>query len=283
MYDKHANFIYDKQWFSDFIHKVSTKEHALDVINNKKDNKIIHFCFNDVDYLISECDDTDLYHQCITSWVEQLDGKGYEFINWNYDNISIFNDSIFLRYVRAYHYNVAMADYVRFRALHDFGGWYIDCDAIMVRQIDELQNNVQYIIPYQKFHKEDDPFILETAIMFSQPKLDVFKLVVDEYDKMVFFTKDLLRYFVESKPSPWVCKEIFNKHHYTITVCSDLDEYLIKQQTIKKNTLNLLSPLYLGNTVRTTITKRFNRIFLPTPETYIYHMFRSSWVLNKLV
>lgn len=278
-YDQYGSFqIKNIDEFKSFIYKISSLEYAKEIINSHQSNKLIHFCFCDIDFLFKE--ENSLYQQCIASWIILLNDKGYNFINWNYNNIEIFNSN-FCNQVRKYKYNVALADYVRWRALYDYGGWYLDADVMMVKSIDELSKDIKYIIPYERFNYEYKDNRPETAIIYSQPKLELFKEIYRYYDILNFMNINQLQMFIKTKPSPHRINEILNIKGYKTCTVVDIEKYKEIVNNSPDKTIQLLSPLYLGNTIRTN-EERLQKICLPTPYTYAYHLFRTHWAYNKL-
>ena len=94
--------------------------------------KIKNFPFNDV-VLYAKCwyertDNVfDDIKKCIASWHEHM--PDYKFINWNDSNFD-WNICEFTKYCRENNLYAFCADYVRFWAIYNYGGIYLDTDVI---------------------------------------------------------------------------------------------------------------------------------------------------------
>lgn len=105
----------------------------------------------------------DSINSCIASWERYL--PDYEIIEWNEQNFDIKSHP----YVeRAYSDKkwAFVSDYVRLKALYDFGGLYLDTDLELVRDVSVLFTT-RFVIGVER----NGPFYSAmTAFIFSEPR-----------------------------------------------------------------------------------------------------------------
>ena len=94
--------------------------------------KIIHYCW------FGKKDKPDIVNHCINSWKKVLDD--YEIIEWNEDNFDVESNT----YVKQAYESGKFAfvsDFVRIKALYDYGGIYLDTDVEVFKKFDDLLDN----------------------------------------------------------------------------------------------------------------------------------------------
>lgn len=148
--------------------------------------KIIHYCWFGKGKLSS------LQKICVSTWYEKL--PDYKIILWNEENIKK-NEYV------DYHLNkknwAFVADYIRLKALQDYGGIYLDVDVEVVKSFDDLLNN-------NVFLGEELPGRLNNAILGATKGSNY----IEECRKYV------IERFESRKPqmlSPEVSTHIYNK------------------------------------------------------------------------
>ncbi|UUS60882.1 MULTISPECIES: glycosyltransferase family 32 protein [unclassified Acinetobacter] len=93
--------------------------------------KKIHFCwFGPNEY-------SPLVEKCMRSWSDKL--KDWEFILWNEKNSPM--DHPFVKKALREKRYAFVADYVRFYALYNFGGIYLDTDMEIIKDLTPLLDN----------------------------------------------------------------------------------------------------------------------------------------------
>lgn len=97
--------------------------------------KIIHYCW------FGRNKKTFIVEKCIQSWKVEL--KDYIFMEWNDDNSDLNHN--FLKY--AYHEKkwAFVSDYIRLKALYEYGGIYLDTDMFVLKKMDDLLNSDAFI------------------------------------------------------------------------------------------------------------------------------------------
>lgn len=93
--------------------------------------KLIHFCW------LSGDPYPELIEKCINSWIRYL--PDYELILWNTSQIDI-NSNIWLKQAFESKKYAFAADYIRFYALYNYGGIYLDADVEVLRPFTPLLN-----------------------------------------------------------------------------------------------------------------------------------------------
>lgn len=98
--------------------------------------KIIHYCW------LSGDDYPPLVAKCIASWKEKL--PDYEIILWDTNKIDIQSNKWLEQAFSVKKYAFA-SDYIRFYALYNYGGIYLDADVEVLKSFDDLLQR-QYFI-----------------------------------------------------------------------------------------------------------------------------------------
>jgi len=113
-----------------------------------------------------------LIEKCINSWKEKL--PDYEFILWNEDNSPI-ERSIYLQRALKKKYYAFAADYVRFYALYNYGGIYLDTDMEVVKNFDPLLEN-KFFIGYESSN------LISAGIIGAKQKCEISKVILEYLD-----------------------------------------------------------------------------------------------------
>ncbi len=133
------------------------------------------------------------------TWLEVM--PDYEICLWNEENSPM--DHPFVKQAYAAKKYAFVADYVRFWALHNHGGVYLDTDMYVVKRFDDLLDNA-FFAGYETA-KED---IISCGIIGSVPKSNVLKDILVYYDHVEFNTDNLASFIVPRIMSPIVEKYI---------------------------------------------------------------------------
>lgn len=93
--------------------------------------KVIHFCW------FGKKRKPRLIKDCIRSWKRHL--PDYEIIEWNEENSDLSHPFV----KEAYELKkwAFVSDYIRLKALYDFGGIYLDTDMMVLKSLDSLLEN----------------------------------------------------------------------------------------------------------------------------------------------
>ena len=177
--------------------------------------KIIHYC-----WISDESTMPDDIKKCIASWHEHM--PDYKFINWNDSNFD-WDISEFTKNCRENNLYAFCSDYVRFWALYNYGGIYLDSDVSAFKSFDELLK-CDRVITKEVFFTQNDYF--EAAIMASKKQDPVMGKILDWYNNTdMVFSRD------NFKVSPDVMTNILYES-YEIKKIFNLDEYIQSDDVI---------------------------------------------------
>ena len=142
--------------------------------------KIIHYC-----WISGEENMPEDMKSCLDSWKKFL--PDYQFINWNDENFN-WNMCEFTKWHREHNEYAFCSDYVRFWALYNYGGIYLDCDVMVFKSFDELLK-LKRIITKEWTYRYND--YLEAAIIGGEKGDELFAKVLDYYNNCNdHFTKE---------------------------------------------------------------------------------------------
>jgi mannosyltransferase OCH1-like enzyme len=91
--------------------------------------KKIHYCW------FGDNPKPKIFQDCFSSWKKQC--SNYEIIEWNELNTVQYQNKFFKNALRKKKY-AFVADYIRIKVLHEFGGIYLDTDMLLLKPIDDL-------------------------------------------------------------------------------------------------------------------------------------------------
>ena len=208
--------------------------------------KIIHYC-----WISGEENMPDDIKTCIESWHKYL--PDYEFINWNDKNFD-WNICEFTKHCRENNLYAFCSDYVRFWALYNYGGIYLDCDVMVYKSFDELLN-LKRILTKEIYYKENN--FPEAAIMGCEKGDVLFGKVIEWYNK----TKkrfDLNKFVV----SPCVMRSVIDKNYKEKVV------YSLEDVKDDENKIYFLD-----------VNKYFDN---DSEDVFAKHNFKNSWHTNLI-
>lgn len=205
--------------------------------------KRIHYC-----WISGEENMPDDIKTCVDSWKEFL--PDYQFTNWNDSNFD-WNLCDFTKYCRENEMWAFCADFVRYWALYNYGGFYLDCDVMIYKSFDELTKlkrliTTEYVV--------DDR--IEAAILGAEKGDTLFKQIMDFY-----LATDMRPYEESMMLAPDVMVDVISQNGY---ILHDIDT--IKRETKKDKQVNILD-----------VNKFFSRNNI-TEKTFAVHQFKNTWV-----
>lgn len=116
---------------------------------------------------------------CIDSWKRVL--PDYEFIRWDESNFDVnsvkFTKQAFEAGVWAF-----VSDYVRIKALYEYGGWYLDTDVEVLRPLAPYENKRVVL-------GTDENGSL-TAVYGTEPQNEIWKNILEVYNKTDYINPD---------------------------------------------------------------------------------------------
>lgn len=118
--------------------------------------------------------------KCMKTWKKHL--KDYEIIEWNESNFDI-NSHPFVK--KAYEAKkwAYVSDYIRMYAIYNYGGIYLDTDALVLDNFDKFLDNKVFV----GFERENYPF---TAVFGAEKKNKFIKKLLDYYDNLDAYNFD---------------------------------------------------------------------------------------------
>lgn len=157
--------------------------------------KIIHF-FHDSDIEIWQKSKTPQLRMCYMSWKRFC--PDYKIMHWH-DKMSEFKEMLeaskFLQEVYKRKMWALVADYVRYFALYNYGGIYLDTDVELINNLDKFLDNKFFCSIEGTIFKEED--IPEPAVIGGKKGHIVFKDMLEIYNSdEVFKTNHPMAPFV---------------------------------------------------------------------------------------
>ncbi len=204
--------------------------------------KIIHFVW------VGDNSKTDLIKSCMRSWQQFL--PDYKIIEWGNNEVKAISN----HYVQEAYANrkwAFVSDFVRLKALCEYGGFYFDTDLEITQNLD-LFHNFEFVSGFENFKGNTSPI---TALMGAEKGSQLVSDLLKQYDSERFVNAD----------------GSFNDKTNTLRI----SEYF-------KDTYKL--PSYLDPSRMLSITSRiviFPSFYFCTPEAnkvnYAIHHFDGSW------
>lgn len=210
--------------------------------------KIIHYCWISGDVF------PEKIQMCYDSWKKYL--PDYEFVIWDYEKVHALNVRWCEEAIACKKY-AFVADYIRFYALYNYGGIYLDSDVEVLKPFDDLL--------YLKYFVGDERcgFGWEAAILGAE--------------KGVFWVKTCLDYYKKGKRSfinkfgvlqTQILPHIMNNQiraHYEVKDCMIIDDWIYNEHIVCKFPRDFFSP------------KGFNEDINITENTFSIQHFTASW------
>jgi mannosyltransferase OCH1-like enzyme len=213
--------------------------------------KIIHYCWLSNDPYPSKI------QMCINSWKQNL--PDYEFKKWDASCLSELNVSWVNEAYNAKKYAFA-ADYIRFYAIFNFGGVYLDCDVEVKKSLNNLLE-----LPY--FIGLEHKGYIEAAILGSIPGNACFGKMLNHYENKSFVKRNG-SYNIEILPLVW--SEVIDSSQENVLVIDSVEQYkAINTNQIKYFNYRFFSPIH---------TDGMRYKLMDYEETYCVHHFTSTWL-----
>ena len=192
-----------------------------------------------------------LAKKCLLSWKRKC--PGYEIICWNEDNFDI-NSNKYVKQAYESKKYAFVTDYVRLWALYNEGGIYMDTDVQVLKTLDNF-------LELQAFSGFENNESVPTGIMGSEPRLDIFKELLDYYKDKSFIDE--------------------NGQMDTTTNVTTITNILFAKGLKKNNTLQTIEKFTLFPKDYFCPIDYVTRKKTITKNTYTIHWFAGSWVSKK--
>ncbi|MDP3312584.1 glycosyltransferase family 32 protein [Lutibacter sp.] len=208
--------------------------------------KKIHYCwFGKQPY-------PELIEKCISSWEEHL--RGYEFVRWDESNSPMelpFVKDAYKKELWAF-----VSDYVRLKALYDYGGIYLDTDMFAVKSIDEL-------LTHECFFGSESETTISCGIIGVSKGHPLIGDILKQYNELLIPA----HYKLENIAIPVITTKVFREQYY-----------------YTGNFLNKVSfpdiviyPKVYFYPYPNSIHEGPNFYKYIVPETYMVHLWAKSW------
>jgi mannosyltransferase OCH1-like enzyme len=154
--------------------------------------KIIHYCwFGEKPY-------SETISKCIATWEKYL--PGYEFKLWN-ENNSPMNHPFVKQAYKSKKY-AFVADYVRFWALYNDGGVYLDTDMYLIKNLDD------FLIDNEFFGYENpNNDCISAGIIGAYPNNEFIFRILKEYDLISFENNN-----IDNIKIPGIITQVYSKY-----------------------------------------------------------------------
>ena len=133
--------------------------------------KLIHYCW------LSDDEKPEIVKQCMET-LDMLKEQGFEFMLWDrtkFDvNSSPYTASCWKKKLYAF-----ICDYVRVKALYEYGGIYLDCDVEMIKPFDDFILNNEYFLA--KGYASG----INATTMACEKNHEIFKIVKEYYENNI--------------------------------------------------------------------------------------------------
>lgn len=113
---------------------------------------------------------------CMKTWKNHL--KDYKIIEWNENNFDIHENKYVEQAYKAKKW-AFVSDYIRAKAIYEYGGIYLDTDVLVLDNLESLLNNRAFV----GFENMDNPF---TAVFGAEKHHHLIKQMLDYYDDRDF-------------------------------------------------------------------------------------------------
>lgn len=135
--------------------------------------KIIHYVW------VGDNPKSELVLKCIETWKRFC--PDYEIIEWGNNEVAAI-DNLYVSQAFESKKWAFVSDYLRLYALYKHGGFYFDTDLEITNNLDCFLNN-KFISGFEDFKGKISPI---TALMAAEPKNDIIKNLLKEYDNIPF-------------------------------------------------------------------------------------------------
>jgi len=119
--------------------------------------------------------------RCEESWRKFC--PDYKIMTWNESNFDVETSCNYVKQAFQEKKWAFVSDYIRLKALYQFGGIYFDSDFELYKNIDSFLSNSSFLCTESKY-------TVSTAILAAAPKAKWVRDLLDEYEVIQFINKD---------------------------------------------------------------------------------------------
>lgn len=216
--------------------------------------KIIHLCWLSGDPYPTKI------AKCLASWKKYL--PDYEVMLWDTNRFDL-ESSIWVKQAFEKKKYAFAADYIRFYALYNYGGIYLDSDVEVLKSFDDLLD-LPYFIGAEKAKTP------EAAIIGAEKGCDWIKQCLDYYENRCFIKEDGS---LDIKKLPEIMVEQISKFKL-LRVLSLNDSLNIRKLDMQNEVLEFNDAFFSPKVFD-------SREVEITPYTYAIHHYQNSWFSPK--
>lgn len=209
--------------------------------------KVIHYCWLSNDPLPKKI------QFCIDSWAKKI--PDYEIVLWDFNRFPKDKSVWVSEAFDAKKYAFA-ADYIRFYALYNYGGIYLDSDVEVLKNFDEFLNR-PYMLGSESFSGN-----IEAAVIGAEKGFAPFKKMLDYYEGRHFVNPDGT---FNNTPVPQLMDKILGEDYKFVKI-ENSDEFRNNPDELCILPNDYFSPVHL-------LTMKLEK----TPRTVAIHHFAGSW------
>lgn len=216
--------------------------------------KIIHLCWLSGDPYPAKID------RCLKSWEKYL--PDYDVMLWDTNRFDL-NSSVWVRQAYEKKKYAFAADYIRFFALYNYGGIYLDSDVEVLKKFDDLLD-----LPY--FMGAEKAQTPEAAIIGAEKGCDWVKQCLDYYESRSFVLEDGT---LDIQKLPEIMERQIQKLK-PLRILSLKDSLNIRKLDMQKEVLEFNDAFFSPKVFD-------SREVEITPYTYAIHHYQNSWFSPK--
>ena len=212
--------------------------------------KIIHYCW------LSDEPYPEKIQKCLNSWKEKL--PDYEIWLWNLNRFDI-NSSVWVKEAYENKKYAFAADYIRFYALYNYGGIYLDSDVEVLKSYDDLLN-----LPY--FMGYEYSGCVEAATMGAEKGHPLYKAMLDYYKNRHFIKENGEQDIIIV---PKILMSMIQQCYDVCLTINSVSDFKNEKGVLCVFTNDFFSPI---------VTSGYRYTLKCTTNTYSIHHFASAWV-----
>lgn len=133
--------------------------------------KLIHYCW------LSDDEKPDIVKDCMKSW-DMLKDHGFKFMLWDRSTFDV-NSTVYTKSCWDNKLYAFICDYIRVKALCEYGGIYMDCDVEVIKPFDDFILNNEY------FLTKGICGGINATTMACEKNHKIFRIVKAYYDKFI--------------------------------------------------------------------------------------------------
>lgn len=122
-----------------------------------------------------------LAERCIKSWKKYC--PDYKIVEWNEENFDLSSAPDYVQQAKAAGRWAFITDYVRLRALTEYGGIYMDTDVELIKPLDPY-------LKHQAFAGFEHPERIQTGLLACEKDFPLFCEFMEYYDRASFLKPD---------------------------------------------------------------------------------------------